>query len=138
MLLKNSSCDILQDFQVPDNHDASFRNGKMFDRRNNLIGNPSEDATSSNMGKLENHNFTSNGFQNSFSSFYENNHNSHDLFPSTSGNISQNAWVSDNDIDRVQGEYKVFRLPKTLFIQVFVFIYPGVCFCCTANREPGQ
>merc|ERR1719154_734919 len=107
----------------------------MFDRHNNLI-NPSEDATSLNMGKLENdnftENFTSNGFQNSFSSFYENNHNSHDLFPSISGNISQNAWVSDNDIDRVQGiGYKVLRLPKTLFIQVFVFIYPGVCFCCT-------
>jgi len=33
---------------------------------------------------------------------------------------------------------KVFRLPKTLFIQGFVFIHPGVYFYCTANSEPGQ
>ena len=28
---------------------------------------------------------------------------------------------------------KVFRLAKTLFIQEFVFIHPGVCFYCTGS-----
>ena len=33
--------------------------------------------------------------------------------------------------------YEVFRLPKTLFIQVFVFIHPGVCFYCTGSLLVG-
>ena len=40
-------------------------------------------------------------------------------------------------LDPPVGRNKVFRLHKTLFIQVFVFIHPGVCFYFTTNNEPG-
>ena len=51
--------------------------------------------------------------------------------------ILQSIYKVAQTIHFISG-YKVFRLPKTLFIQVFIFIHPGVCFYCTANSEPVQ